>query len=95
MSGQPRGIKFCEITPVQNCQVLGHACDPAWLLALAKQLFGRHPRAWLLAVPVTDLGTGEGLSPATRRHFEEAVRVIQLFHVGMKAAGRDRVLAGD
>lgn len=44
----------------------GHHVDPAYLLHLARWLYGRAPEAWMATVPGDDFGMGEGLSPACR-----------------------------
>jgi hydrogenase maturation protease len=49
---------------------LGHASDPAWLLGLARLLYGRSPEAWLATAPARDLGYGAGLSPEAARGVE-------------------------
>lgn len=45
---------------------LGHTSDPRALLALTRAVFGRCPEAWLITVPVVDLGVGDGLSRPVR-----------------------------
>jgi hydrogenase maturation protease len=45
---------------------VSHFGHPGELLALARELYGRRPVAWLLTVPAADLGFGEGLSAAAR-----------------------------
>lgn len=55
---------------------LGHTGDPGWLLALCESLHGRSPEAWLLTIPATDLGFGDGLSAAAAEAVEEAVRLL-------------------
>jgi hydrogenase maturation protease len=39
-----------------------HAADPRRLLALARDVYGFSPRAWLLTVPTVEIGFGEQLS---------------------------------
>ena len=56
-----------------------HLSDPGGLLALAAHLFGRAPEAWIVRLPVAELGIGEGLSPATSTAVNEAVRLIRDF----------------
>jgi hydrogenase maturation protease len=55
---------------------LGHASDPGWLLALAESLWGRRPRAWLIAVPAENFDLGEGLSPRAERGVQAALREV-------------------
>jgi hydrogenase maturation protease len=41
-----------------------HHVDPELLLALARELYGRAPEAVVVSVGVTDMGLGDGLTPA-------------------------------
>ena len=56
---------------------MAHAASPPTLLALARDVFGHAPEAWLITVPVEDLGIGEGLSPLAQRGFERAVQEVK------------------
>ena len=66
-----------EIEPNETGQLFAHATDPRSLLALAGQLFGRSPPAWSLAVPVEDLGFGDGLSPRAEVGLRVALKQVQ------------------
>ena len=57
---------------------MGHCSDPRWILHLCHSLYGRSPKASMMAIPGKDFGFGEGLSPEARIHFEEAIRQIDL-----------------
>ena len=46
---------------------LGHAASPEAILALAKALYDRAPRAWSIAVGAANLAVGDRLSPAVAR----------------------------
>ena len=74
------GVGLDEIHARDVEQTLAHTSDPRSLLALTKQIFGRSPPAWSLAIPVKDLGFGEGLSPEAQDGLEVAVRKIQAFY---------------
>lgn len=50
-----------------------HGLDPARLLSLATDLFGRAPEAWLLALPARAFDLGETLSATARASFDTAV----------------------
>lgn len=67
------------LSPVRNPTSLGHVGDPGWLLELAEMVHGRRPEAWLVTIPISDLGFGEGLSADGQRQVEEAVRLIDAF----------------
>ena len=63
-----------------------HTSDPHWLLALTRLLYMRQPEAWLLTVPASDLGLGEGLSAAAAEGMAVALR--QLDHL-VRASNRE------
>jgi hypothetical protein len=44
----------------------------------SRSAFGRHPRAWSITIPATNLTTSEGLSPTAEFGMEEALRQIAL-----------------
>ncbi|HQE91850.1 MAG TPA: hydrogenase maturation protease [Anaerolineae bacterium] len=53
-----------------------HQTHPSTLLALAQQMYGTAPEAWLLSVQGYDFDFGEGLSPETAALVEPAVARI-------------------
>jgi hydrogenase maturation protease len=55
---------------------LSHVTDPRALLALAAQVFGRRPPAWIVTVPAFDTGIGEGLSPETAAVLDGAIEAV-------------------
>jgi hydrogenase maturation protease len=66
---------------------LGHSCDPNWLLCLCNALYGHCPEAWLVTIPTTDLGIGEGLSATAESGVQDAVRLIEhLIMAGVDSA---------
>jgi hydrogenase maturation protease len=70
-----------EVHPISAApvsQAAGHTCDPRSLLNLARQAYGRHPSAWLVTVPATNLLFGERLSPTAERESKAALRQIAL-----------------
>jgi hydrogenase maturation protease len=73
------GGEEVEILPLESSRsggMTGHASDPRFLLALAQALYGRHPRTWLVTVPVADLSLGERISPAAERGVAAALERI-------------------
>ena len=72
------------LEPASPRATLGHASDPRSLLALARAVYGRCPRAWLITVPATDLSLGECLSPSASRGMEDALMEIGIL-VGREA----------
>jgi hydrogenase maturation protease len=68
-----------EIKGYQNGEMLLHGTDPRMVLGLAKQVFGRAPKAWVLAIPVKNMELGDGLSTVAQKGFEEAVKLVRRF----------------
>ena len=73
----PREVQLRALAPADSSQVMTHAASPATLLALARDVFGHAPEAWLITVPVEDLGIGDEFSPLAQRGFETAVRHVR------------------
>jgi hydrogenase maturation protease len=73
----PLEVQRRKLEPAPSSQVMAHAANPATLLALARDVFGHAPEAWLLTVPVAELGIGEALSPLGQRGFELAIEEVK------------------
>jgi hydrogenase maturation protease len=73
----PREVQLRTLAPADNSQVMAHAASPATVLALARDVFGHAPEAWLITIPIEDLGIGEEFSPLAQRGFETAVRHVR------------------
>ena len=72
-----RGVEVHAIEPASAAlRAFSHAGDPSGLLALAREVHGTYPRAWLVTVPSADLGFGEGLSPRASLGLEVALQRI-------------------
>ncbi len=72
-----------RVTPSRDAALAPHASDPAAIVALAGALFGHAPDAWMVTLPATDLGIGEGLSAETAALVPQAVaEVIRLLEGG-------------
>jgi hydrogenase maturation protease len=69
-------VEVSRLGPSGTASVLGHASDPAGLLALTHAVYGRCPPAWWVTVPAVDFGLGEGLSPTAQHGVAEALRVV-------------------
>ena len=70
--------------------VMGHTCDPRWLLALAEALYGRRPEAWLVTIPAADFGLGGRLSATATAGVAVALRQInRLVHAGNREWAAD------
>jgi hydrogenase maturation protease len=73
----PLEVQRRKLEPAANSQVVAHAANPATVLALARDVYGHAPAAWLLTIPVTSLGVGEKLSPLAQRGFNLAVEEVK------------------
>lgn len=63
----PGEIACARLAPLPRGQAaFSHALTPAALLALARDLYGACPPAWLLSAGVVTLDYAEGLSPTMR-----------------------------
>ncbi len=69
------GLK--EIQANDSSEVMAHHTDPRSLLRLAKDVFGRCPRAWTVAIPAEDLGFGDGLSPRAEAGYQAALAMVE------------------
>ena len=73
----PREVQLRKLAPADSSQIMAHAASPATLLALARDVFGHAPEAWLLTIPAEDIGIGEELSAFTRRGLDTALAEIK------------------
>ena len=73
----PREVQLRKLAPADTSQIMAHSASPATLLALARDVFGHAPDAWLLTIPAENIGIGEELSAFTSRGFETAVEEIK------------------
>jgi len=76
----PEEVQLRELAPGDTTQLMAHAADPRTMLALARDVFGRAPRAWWLTIPAVEMGFGETLSPCAQGGLLEAVAKIQSLH---------------
>ncbi|NSW79478.1 MAG: hydrogenase maturation protease [Chthonomonadetes bacterium] len=77
--GEPIGLIECEnLSPNPSASSVTHSLEPAGLLVLARELYGRVPQnAFLLTVRTTHFQYGEQLSPEVERAIPEAVERIR------------------
>jgi hydrogenase maturation protease len=73
----PREAQLHKLAPAATSQVMAHAANPATMLALARDVFGHAPTAWLLTIPAEDLGIGEDFSPLAERGISAAINLIR------------------
>jgi hydrogenase maturation protease len=79
------GVRMEVVEAAPAHQVMVHTASPATLLHLARSVFGHCPPAWLVSIPVSEMGIGEQLSPMAERGVTEAVAKIGelLRHTGL------------
>jgi hydrogenase maturation protease len=70
-------VRVSLIEPRGYVWAMTHALSPAAVLHLAGAVFGRTPPAFLVTVPASRFGIGEGLSAGARRHVRKAVEEIE------------------
>ena len=80
----PREVQLRELLPADSSQIMAHAANPATLLALARDLFGHAPKAWLLTIPVQDIGIGEKLTPFAAQGLATAIEKLKRLASGPK-----------
>ncbi len=74
----PQGeVLVQSLEPGPDVSSAGHCSSPESVLLLAEHLYGRRPPAWLVALPGSDFGFGEGLSSQGREVLAEAQRQAQ------------------
>jgi hydrogenase maturation protease len=65
------------VVPAESSQLMAHHASPSVILALARDVFGKAPAAWLVTIPGRDFGIGEELSKTALRGMTRALRLIQ------------------
>jgi hydrogenase maturation protease len=73
----PGEISVTRIEPAPSH--LNHDATPQGLLALAREVYGAAPQAWLIGMGGECYELREGLSPAARRAVERAVAAAGTF----------------
>ncbi|MEM9906521.1 MAG: hydrogenase maturation protease [Cyanobacteria bacterium P01_D01_bin.44] len=67
-------------SPVPRTMSLGgHSYAPMALLSLTQGLYGHHPQAWLLQIPIEGFELGETLSATAQEGCDRALRIIEQF----------------
>jgi hydrogenase maturation protease len=73
----PREVQLRKVVPAESSQIMAHAANPATLLAVARDLFGHSPDAWLLTIPIADVGIGETFSPLAQSGLTTAIDTLK------------------
>jgi hydrogenase maturation protease len=83
----PREVQLRKLAPADTSQLMAHSASPATVLALARDVFGHAPEAWLLTIPAESIGIGEELSAFTHGGLEVAVEKITKLASSRRAPG--------
>jgi hydrogenase maturation protease len=73
LSSRPR---LRRLAPDDTPALDGHALAAGQVLALAQALYGRCPKAYLLELPIHDVGFGEELSAPATATARRAIRLL-------------------
>ena len=68
-----------EVKPTIGISFTTHELAPSSLLALVAELYGRHPKAYLLAISGYDWEIGEGLSEQAEQNLRLALDSLKKF----------------
>ncbi|MCU0770389.1 MAG: hydrogenase maturation protease [Verrucomicrobia bacterium] len=72
-------VRVSRVFPEAAHQVMVHTASPGGLLHLARSVFNACPPAWVVEIPVAEMGIGEHLSPLAQAGVEQAVvKVLEL-----------------
>jgi hydrogenase maturation protease len=75
----PKQVQMRPLEPNESSQLMAHAADPRTMLALARDVYGRAPKAWWLTIPAVQMEFGESLSREAQHGLNDAVgRILQL-----------------
>lgn len=83
------GIRVSELAPDATQGMSPHYADPRAMLALAQALYGRAPRAWLIAIPGANFELGENLSEQTERGLNAALVELKIRNEKLKIVSRE------
>lgn len=80
MTGGAEPFTFAAVRPSEAASLASHDLAPATLLALARALYGKTPRAFILGIAGSDFGeVKEGLSAAAQANLEAALIHFKTF----------------
>ncbi len=70
-----------QICPLEDEGALTHQCSPAYLVHLARTVYGRSPEATLVGIGAQSFELGKPLSEAVRRAADEVERRLSRYGV--------------
>jgi hydrogenase maturation protease len=74
--GTPGRLSCERVEPSDASSGFTHHVKPGGLLAMAKHLFGRSPRAYIVSVAGASFACGENLSPAVQQALPEVEKLV-------------------
>ena len=76
VSTQESGIRCEPVAPATQVTIFSHEFPPATILALAKELYGKAPQAFMVSLRGECFHHGETLSPGVLEGLPEFVRIV-------------------
>lgn len=75
----PDGNLDAVLSPLvgHGAGAIGHVCDPASLMDIARTVFGAAPDAWLLSLPTSSMALGEGLSEIAADGVQHGISLLR------------------
>ncbi|HSA97062.1 MAG TPA: hydrogenase maturation protease [Acidobacteriota bacterium] len=77
--GSRRPFRFVKVGARPGMPAMSHALRPEAVLALAAELYGRQPEAWMLAIRGHRWTIGEGLSAQAEENLAQAMTFLARF----------------
>jgi len=71
-------VEVAALSATEDAAARTHAVSPAALLAMARELYGKCPPAWLVTIPIESTAHGESLTPLAQRGMCVAIDRIKL-----------------
>jgi len=67
------GVEVRRLALRSSSPSLGHHCNPETMMLYARWLYGKSMPCWIVSVPGSDFGHGEGLSEVAHKAIAEAL----------------------
>ncbi len=71
------GFSFGPCKPVNSFSFSTHRVEPGSLLWLSRELYGKLPLTFVMAIEGTDWELHEGLSPSAQQNFDRSIRFFK------------------
>jgi len=70
-------VRARKVVPAESSQLMAHHASARVILALARDVFGRAPEAWLVTIPGRNFEIGEVLSEIATQGKQKALELIK------------------